>query len=335
MEMQSAARPFFSARLLVTAADGTYGGIRKSETVAAYGDRIVIGSTVIDYRYLVDVRVYGNVLHVSYAASDGKQVERFFKYNTFLAKTGANALRLMADRVEAARRGHIAPSVWKPQAAPVQQPVKAELLERVASGWHRIAVYSALVAFPASCPVCVRPADAIATFRVSAGFDEKGTWLVPVCREHEVGFQDHLTVSAWRAGKSRLEFLVWNPEYAKLFLMVNAGDQGEQVRRQGEASPLSVSIRHGARLVQFQHTVSALYVALLLPSRIFVLERGQRPFLTSLRYSLSSALLGWWSIPGLIWTPMVIVRNCRGGIDLTSTVAAVLSGAAMSPGGFR
>src|SRR3546814_10052269 len=34
----------------------------------------------------------------------------------------------------------------------------------------------------------------------------------------------------------------------------------------------------------------------------------------SLRATLISACFGWWSLPGLILTPMAIVRNARGGV---------------------
>jgi hypothetical protein len=97
-------RPIFAAGLLVTAPNGTYGGIRRYQQVAAFGDRIEIGPTKIYYQYLTDLRVYRNVLHLTYAASDGKQVEQFFKYNTFFAKKGAKALAEMATRVADARR---------------------------------------------------------------------------------------------------------------------------------------------------------------------------------------------------------------------------------------
>jgi hypothetical protein len=73
----------------------------------------------------------------------------------------------------------------------------------------------------------------------------------------------------------------------------------------------------------------------MIPSRIVFLRRGQKPFLAGLKYSLLSFVAGWWSIPGLFWTPAVIIRNSRGGIDLTNTVASVLRGAAISAGGYR
>jgi hypothetical protein len=328
-------RPFFSAGLLVTAPDGTYGGIRRSQQVAAYDDRIEIGTTKIYYQYLTDLRVYGNVLHVTYAAADGKQVEQFFKYNTFLAKNGAKALAEMTARAASARTAIVKPSIWKPDAAPVQKPLKVEMLDTTETGWQRIVVYSALVAFPASCPVCIRPADTVVPFQMAAGLGEKGSWLVPVCREHEAEFTKYLAVDKWRANKSRLEFHAWNRDYAKLFLLLNTGENPEQVRRQAEASPLLVAIKNGLRLVQFQYTVSAVYLSMMMPSKIYFLQPGQKPFLAGLKYSLLSALAGWWSIAGLIWTPAVIIRNSRVGIDLTKTVVLVLSGAALSAGGYR
>jgi hypothetical protein len=84
--------PFFSKRLLVTAPDGTYGGLRSRRSVRAYDDRIEINDLKIHYQYLAHVRAHRNVLHVGYVASDGKQVEQFFRYDTFLEKTGATAL---------------------------------------------------------------------------------------------------------------------------------------------------------------------------------------------------------------------------------------------------
>ena len=327
-------RPFFAAGLLVTAPDGTYGGIRRSQEVAAFDDRLEIGTTKIYYQYLTDLRVYGNVLHVTYAASDGKQVERFFKYNTFRAKTGASALAEMEARVASARAAIVTPQTWKPQAEPIQKPLKAEMLDRAEMGWQRIAVYSALVAFPASCPVCMLPADTIVPLRMSVGLDEKGSWLIPVCRQHETDFPKYLAVDKWRANKSRLEFHVWNHDYARLFLLVNTGENPEQIRRQAEASPLLTAIKNGKRLIQFQYTVSAIYLSMMVPSKIYVFEPGRSSFPAGLKYSLLSALVGWWSIAGLIWTPAVIIRNSRGGLDLTRTVALVLSGAAVSAGGY-
>jgi len=37
-------------------------------------------------------------------------------------------------------------------------------------------------------------------------------------------------------------------------------------------------------------------------------------------------LLGWWSLPGLLFTPAAIVNNLYGGIDVTSTLVGSLPG---------
>ena len=131
-------KPFFSDGLLVTAPDGTYGGLRRSQRFAAYDDRVEIDGVQVYYPYLTELRVYGNVLHVAYAASDGKQVEKFFRYNTFLARTGAKKLLEMAERVSAARKAVVTPSVWTRAAVVPQQPaLRAELVARKSGGITR------------------------------------------------------------------------------------------------------------------------------------------------------------------------------------------------------
>ncbi len=297
------------------------------------GSRSAVRGSII--QYLSDLRVYGNVLHVSYMAADGKQVEQFFKYNTFLARNGARLLADMASRVVSARAAIVSPSVWKAEVAPVQRPIRAELLDTSEAGWQRIAIYSALIAFPAICPVCARPADAIVAFRINAGLNQTGSWLIPACTAHETELPKYFVVGSWHASQSRIEFQVWNREYARQFLLVNTGENPEHVRRQADASPLLVAIKNGVRLIQFQYTVSALVLSMIIPSKIHVLQPRQRPFLVGLKYSLISAAAGWWSFVGLFWTPACIIRNCRGGTDLTKTVVAILSGSALSAGGYR
>jgi hypothetical protein len=52
-------------------------------------------------------------------------------------------------------------------------------------------------------------------------------------------------------------------------------------------------------------------------------------------YSLISLFAGWWGIPaGPIWTVVTIIRNTRGGIDLTPAVEAVVCGSAIAAGGY-
>ncbi|MEA2464308.1 MAG: hypothetical protein QOJ98_2055 [Acidobacteriota bacterium] len=330
--------PFFSERLLVTAPDGTYGGWRSRRRIRAFDDRIELGEIPIHYQYLAQLRVYGNVLHVVYVASDGKQVEQFFRHDTFLTKTGAKALQAMAVRVNGARSALVKPSVWRRDEEQVKEAkvIKAELLDSTNNGWQRAGIYSALVAFPAVCPVCLRPAEMVGRLDASGGLNEKGSWLVPTCREHEKAFTGHFAIANWRAGRSRLEFTIWNRDYARLFISLNNGELTEDLRRITQSAPLLFDIKNGLRLVQYQYAVSAILISFLMPSSIQSLQRGQSAVAKGLRFSLISLIAGWWGIPaGPIFTIASIVRNFRGGIDLTATVEAVLTGSAVSAGGYR
>jgi hypothetical protein len=334
--MTATETPFFSAGLLVTAPNGTYGGLRRSKVFQAYDDRIEIDRMKIYYPYLTDLRVYQNVLHVAYVASDGKQVENFFRYNTFLARTGAEKLRVMAERVAAARKDVVTPSIWKPAAVVVpQQPaVRAELAGEK-DQWHYAAVYSALVAFPAICPACAVPAETVGRLPLSAGLDEKGNWLVPACRAHADVVAQVLRPSNWRAAQSRLEFACARKDYARCFVAANSGETDAEVRRQRENAPLLYELKNGKRFVVYQYAVSLIAISLLRPSKLEELAPNQSRFVRGLKYSLISLVAGWWGIPaGPIFTIASIVRNCRGGVDVTGTVLHVLSGTAISGGGY-
>lgn len=329
-------KPFFGASLIATAPDGTYGGIRKSAFVAAFEDRLEINGVKIYYPYVLDVVVYGNVLHVAYGASDGKRVENFFRYNTFLAKTGARKLAEMADRVASARKRFAAASAWRPADAVAQTKpaVRAELAgER--DGSHLVAVYSAMVAFPAVCPACAAPAEAVGRLPLSAGLDEKGSWLVPSCRAHSEGITQFLRIANWRAASSRLEFACARADYARYLVSLNSGQPDETVRRQSASAPLLFDIRNGTRFVVYQYAMSVIVMSFLRPSKIETIGQNESRFVRGLKYSGISLLAGWWGIPaGPIFTIASIVRNCRGGVDITAAVIEVLKGTAIAGGGY-
>ncbi len=329
-------KPFFSERLLVTAPDGTYGGLRKRRRFRAFDDHLEIGEANVPYRDLAELTAYGNVLHIAYTGPDGKRTEEFFRHDTFLEGTGVKALAEMIARVDAVVRNHTRsqPPESDARSAAIDT-VRAERLDPADNGWQRVAVYSASIAFPAACPVCVRPAEAIARLDASAGLNEKGAWLVPVCSQHIQEYTAHFGVANWRADRARLEFNVWNREYAELFVLANQGQANEKLRRMVESAPLLWEIKNGARFVQFQYAVSVILISFLLPSKIEKLERRESPVLRGVKYSLLSFVVGWWGIPvGPIFTVASIVRNSRGGIDLTETIATVLAGQPMSAGGY-
>ncbi|MFL5243975.1 MAG: hypothetical protein ACJ8FY_17880 [Gemmataceae bacterium] len=51
---------------------------------------------------------------------------------------------------------------------------------------------------------------------------------------------------------------------------------------------------------------------------MILLGPGERGILKGLPYSLISLLCGWWGLPwGVIYTPLTILTNLRGGFEIT------------------
>lgn len=77
----------------------------------------------------------------------------------------------------------------------------------------------------------------------------------------------------------------------------------------------------GGRFVVFESCISLVLVTLRRPSDIHFLRGQERGFVRGLPYTLVSLLLGWWGLPwGVIYTPLTLITNCRGGRDVTAQV---------------
>ena len=99
----------------------------------------------------------------------------------------------------------------------------------------------------------------------------------------------------------------------------------------GGLSPAEIraEIEHGARFVVYQYVASALLVSLRRNSKIVFLRPGENAAVKSLPYTFVTMCIGWWGVPhGLMFTPVVIYRNLRGGTDITPSVLAKLQAAA-------
>jgi hypothetical protein len=81
----------------------------------------------------------------------------------------------------------------------------------------------------------------------------------------------------------------------------------------------------GSRLVFFECCISFLLLTLRRPGRIVLLREGQSGWVAGLPYTLVSLVFGWWGLPwGMIYTPLVVLTNLRGGRDVTAQVEALL-----------
>ena len=86
-------------------------------------------------------------------------------------------------------------------------------------------------------------------------------------------------------------------------------------------SQLKAEIQSGARFVIFHYCVSVLVMTFKEGSSIYVVRPGDNAFVKGIPFSLCSLIFGWWGIPwGPIWTISTIVKNCRGGLDITANV---------------
>jgi hypothetical protein len=92
------------------------------------------------------------------------------------------------------------------------------------------------------------------------------------------------------------------------------------------AAEVRDGVEHGGRFVVFQWVISVVVMSFRRNSPMFYIPPGQSTLAKSLPYCGRSLILGWWGFPwGLIWTPFSILRNLRGGIDVTSSVMSGLS----------
>ena len=75
----------------------------------------------------------------------------------------------------------------------------------------------------------------------------------------------------------------------------------------------------GGRLVVYEFCISLILITLRRTSAPVYLRPGERGIVQGLPYSLLSLLFGWWGLPwGVIYTPLTIVTNLRGGFDVSA-----------------
>jgi hypothetical protein len=88
---------------------------------------------------------------------------------------------------------------------------------------------------------------------------------------------------------------------------------------EGDDSALTEAEREviaGGRFVTYRYCWS-LIVSFKHTSPPVLVRAGADGFGAALKYSLMSALFGWWGIPGPIWTISTIRHNAQGGKDVT------------------
>lgn len=83
----------------------------------------------------------------------------------------------------------------------------------------------------------------------------------------------------------------------------------------------------GGRFVYFIYTVSLIIVTFKRTSDVYFVRAGESSKARGLRFTLISALFGWWGIPyGPKYTLECIRTNQRGGKDVTDEVMQTVAG---------
>jgi hypothetical protein len=77
----------------------------------------------------------------------------------------------------------------------------------------------------------------------------------------------------------------------------------------------------GGRFIVFEFCISIIFLTMRRPSAVWFIRPGQWTWPLVVRYSLVSLLLGWWGVPwGLIYTPLTLVTNLSGGVDVSAAL---------------
>lgn len=86
------------------------------------------------------------------------------------------------------------------------------------------------------------------------------------------------------------------------------------------------AIAAGDRFVIFPWVVSVLILTTRQLSAVHRVRPGEGTGRVAMPYVVASLVFGWWGFPwGPIWTIRWVVRNLRGGVDVTAAVAAEAS----------
>ena len=96
---------------------------------------------------------------------------------------------------------------------------------------------------------------------------------------------------------------------------------------------LRMEVAQGGRFVVYRYNFSVVIMSFRRTTNIYYLPPGESPVTKGLPWTLLSLVVGWWGLPwGLIWTPMTLAHNFKGGTDVTAAVMRSLTGdAAAAP----
>jgi hypothetical protein len=85
-------------------------------------------------------------------------------------------------------------------------------------------------------------------------------------------------------------------------------------------------LQQGGKFVIYTYCFSLIVMTFRRSSNIYFIKHNENAVKKGLKYTLLSAVLGWWGIPwGPIYTIGALVTNLKGGKDVTNEVLASIS----------
>ena len=84
---------------------------------------------------------------------------------------------------------------------------------------------------------------------------------------------------------------------------------------------IQTEVGRGGKFVIYQYCISVLVMTFRRSTDIYFIRPGENAVAKGMQWTLISLVAGWWGFPwGLIYTPMVLFQNLKGGKDVTPQV---------------
>jgi hypothetical protein len=91
------------------------------------------------------------------------------------------------------------------------------------------------------------------------------------------------------------------------------------------SAELLEEIKAGGRLISYSYCIAVLFMSFKRQSRPRLIRAGRSATIGALPWIAATLFGGWWGIPwGPIWSIQCIVRNMRGGYDMTDRIVDAL-----------
>lgn len=93
-----------------------------------------------------------------------------------------------------------------------------------------------------------------------------------------------------------------------------------------DSGSIASQIQQGGKFVIYTYCFSVILMTFRRSSNIYFIRADENAVAKGLKFTLLSAVVGWWGIPwGPIYTIGALITNLRGGKDVTAEVMAAIS----------